>query len=144
MIKLQAYITTFICLLILQSCSYNTQSQNTTPYFDGVIKFNGEAVINSRVILSLENADTACLKPARTAQTDEDGKFSIKAITEQKKYTPFVNYAYQEWNLCVVYKDNRYLLYSNNRYDSGNVVSSIYLECELTARRNKSYCKPVQ
>ncbi len=139
--KPQTYIASLICLLMLSSCSYNTQTQRTTPYFDGIIKFNGEPVSNSRVILSLENADTTCLKPVRTVQTDEEGKFSIKAVSEQKNYKPFINYTFKEWNVCVVYREKHYLLYSNNRYDTGNVSDSIFLDCELSYKRKNSYCK---
>lgn len=142
MIKTQNYIVSLICLLVLTSCSYNTQTQKTTPYFDGIIKFSGEPVANARVILSLENADTACMKATKTVHTNDEGQFSIKAVSEQKTYKPFVNYTFNEWNICAVYKDKHYLLYSNNRYDTGSISESIFLECELTHRRKNSYCKP--
>ncbi|MCW8934547.1 MAG: hypothetical protein OQK98_07465 [Gammaproteobacteria bacterium] len=119
------------CLLILNNCSFTSQSRSKSPHFDGSLKFSGEAIENAKIILSLSANDKLCLKGKKFTTTNAQGEFSLKAATEEYTYTPFVNYALDEWTLCAIYNEQTYTLYSNNRYGSGNVTGSIFLECDL-------------
>lgn len=126
-------ITTIVLyhFIMLTGCSYTTQSRSVSPYFDGLLKFNDETIKNAKVILSLDNNDIQCRKEVKFTHTNEQGEFSISASKEEHQYKPFINYQLDEWVLCAEYNKKRYTLYSNNRYASGNVTESIYLNCDL-------------
>jgi len=124
---------------LLSACSYSTQSRNTSPYFDGVLKFNDQAISNAKIILSLHSNDTFCRKEAKSTLTNEQGEFSLSASRQEHNYKPFLNYQLDEWVVCAEYNKQRYTLYSNNRYASGSVSESIYLSCDLA---NKPLNKP--
>lgn len=129
-----------LILCCLQSaCSFTTQSRNTSPYFDGLLKFNDQAISNAKIILSLDSNDTLCHKEAKSTLTNEQGEFSLSASKQEHSYKPFLNYQLDEWVVCAEYKQERYTLYSNNRYASGSVTESIYLNCDLA---NKPLSKP--
>jgi len=123
------FITT--CLTILNSCSFTSQNRSKTPHFDGIVKFNSQAIDNVKIMLSTEPDDKHCLRAKKFTTTNDLGQFSLKAAIEEYTYTPFVNYQLDEWTVCATYKDQTYTLYSNNRYGSGNVTGSIFLECDL-------------
>ena len=127
-------------LMALTGCSYTTQSRSVSPYFDGVLKFNEETIKNTKIILSLDSNDTLCHKEAKFTQTNEQGEFSLSASKEEHQYKPFINYQLDEWVLCAEYNKERYTLYSNNRYASGNVTESIYLKCDLGNRPLNQAC----
>ena len=134
-------LTTLIFCCLLNACSYTTQSRSTSPYFDGVLKFNDQPINNAKIILSLDSNDTLCHKEAKSTLTNEQGEFSLSANKQEHSYTPFLNYQLDEWVVCAEYNKQRYTLYSNNRYASGNVSESIYLNCDLA---NKPLNKPCE
>lgn len=127
-------------LSLLSACSNTLQTRNTSPYFDGVLKFNGEAIANAKIILSLHSNDTLCHKEAKLTHTDEQGEFSISASKQAHSYTPFLNYQLDEWIICAEVKSQRYTLYSNNRYAMGSVVESLFLNCDLANRPLNKLC----
>ncbi len=129
------------CLQLLQACSTAPQTRNLTPYFDGIIKYNSEAVENAKILLSRKGDDTLCLQPSLSTVTDKDGRFSLKPIQQQQKYVPFVNYEFNEWVVCAEYNGQRYTLYANNQYDTGHMSQSVFLDCELTEVRPNRPCK---
>jgi len=127
-------------LSLFSGCSNTLQTRNTSPYFDGVLKFNDEAIANAKIILSLHSNDTLCHKEAKSTYTNEQGEFSISASKQEHSYTPFLNYQLDEWVICAKVKDQRYTLYSNNRYAMGSVVESIFLNCDLANRPLNKPC----
>lgn len=127
--------------IVLASCSYTTQSRSVSPYFDGILKFNAEAINNAKIILSLDSNDTLCRKEVKFTHTNKQGEFSISASKEEHHYKPFINYQLDEWVLCVEYNKERYTLYTNNRYASGNVTESIYLNCDLANNPLNKACE---
>lgn len=129
-----------IHFMVLTGCSYTTQVRSVSPYFDGVLKLNDEAINNAKIILSLDGIDTLCHKEVKFTHTNEQGEFSLSASKEEHHYKPFINYQLDEWVLCAVYNKERYTLYSNNRYASGNVTESIYLNCDLANRPINQTC----
>lgn len=135
------FALTLFSALIVTGCSYTTQSRTISPYFDGKITHNGEPLHQVKVLISTNSNDTLCLTPAQSSLTDEHGKFSLKAINTQQEYIPFMNYAYEEWFVCVEYKQQRYPLYSNNRYNHENTPQSVILNCELVSRGKQPRCK---
>lgn len=132
----------FIILLLTQGCATTSQTLNITPYFDGQISYQGEALSEVNIFLSIKAADTRCSAKSKSATTGPQGEFSIRPVSKQQSYVPFVNYSYTEWTLCAVYKEQTYLLHQNDRYDDARTPSSIYLECDL-ARPAKTRCKSV-
>jgi len=128
------------CFFILNSCSFTSQSRSISPHFDGILKFSNQAINNAKILLSTEPGDKYCLKAKKFTKTNEQGQFSLKAITEEYTYTPFVNYKLDEWIVCASYKEQTYTLYLNNRYGSGNVTGSIFLECDLTSNPVNKPC----
>lgn len=134
------YTLIITSIVLLQACSFSSQNRSKTPYFDGVIKFNDEPVESAKVMLSLDSNDSFCHKATTKVSTDENGHFSIKSIKETESYVPFLNYKLDEWVVCAEYNKQRYTLYSNNRYDSGNVTGSIYLDCDLALRPVNKPC----
>lgn len=131
-------IIIFSCLL--QGCSLAPQTRNTSPYFDGTIKFNGEPVVNMKVMLSQHSKDGYCHTAIQTTMTNKRGEFSLQPGKEEKSYTPFLNYELDEWVICGEYNEQRYTLYTNNRYASGNVSESIVLDCDLVLRPLNKPC----
>lgn len=127
-------------ILLLSACSFTTQTRSVSPYFDGTLKFNDEAIKNAKVILSLDSRDTLCHKEAKYTHTNELGEFSLRASTQEHSYKPFLNYQLDEWVVCADYNNQRYTLYTNNRYASGNVTESIYLNCDLANRPLNQPC----
>lgn len=121
------------CTITLSSCSFNTQNKSKSPYFDGILKLNGKPINNAKIMLSLNN-DKFCYKAKKTTSTNKQGSFSLKALTKEQNYTPFVNYELNEWTVCANYKGKITRLYSNNYYGSGNVSGSVYLDCDLALR----------
>lgn len=115
----------------MHGCSFTTQTRSKSPHFNGVLNFSNEPIKNARIMLSLKGNDSLCLKASQFTTTNELGQFSLKSAKEEYTYTPFVNYSLDEWVVCAKYNDQLYTLYSNNRYDSGNVTGSIYLDCDL-------------
>jgi len=134
------YIITISCTIALSGCSFTSQSRSKSPHFDGVIKFSNKAVENVKIMLSMEPGDALCLKAKKFTSTNEQGKFSLKAVTEEYSYTPFINYELDEWTVCANYNEHTYTLYSNNRYASGSVTGSIYLDCDLASRPVNKPC----
>ncbi len=132
--------TILASLLLLQGCASTSQTLNLTPYFDGQIKHNGTPLANIKVSLSIRPSDQGCTKASTTVSTGEQGDFSIRPISKQQAYIPFVNYSYTEWSLCAEYQQQTYLLNQNNRYDDARQSSSIYLDCDL-GKPAKSRCK---
>lgn len=128
------------CLVILNSCSFTSQSRSKSPHFDGSLKFSNKAIDNAKVMLSIEPNDKLCLKAKKFTNTNKQGKFSLKAATEEYTYTPFINYELDEWTLCARYNEQTYTLYSNNRYGSGNVTGSVYLQCDLALNPTNKPC----
>ena len=138
---LSFFLISITSLLMFQGCSFTEQSRNKSPYFDGVIKFNDEPIENARVMLSLNSKDTLCYKPVQTTTTNNLGQFSLIPAKVQTSYTPLLNYTFDEWVVCAEYKEQRYTLYSNNRYDLGNVSDSVYLDCDFVLRPLSKPCK---
>jgi len=124
-------IFTIVSLSILNSCSFTKQSRSISPHFNGTLKFGNQAINNAKIMLSTEADDQFCLKAQKFTTTNPQGQFSLKAAIEEYSYTPFVNYKLDEWTICASYKEQTYTLYSNNRYGSGNVTGSIFLQCDL-------------
>lgn len=128
------------CLVILNSCSLTNQSRSKSPHFDGILKFSNQTIHNVKIMLSTEANDKHCLKAKKFTATNEQGQFNLKAASETVTYIPFVNYKLDEWTLCASYNQQTYTLYSNNRYGSGNVTGSIFLECDLALNPIKKPC----
>lgn len=126
--------------LLQAACSFTTQTRSTSPYFDGVLKFNEQAISEAKIILSLDSSDTLCHKETKSTLTNEQGEFSLSASKQEYSYKPFLNFQLDEWVICAVYNKQRYTLYSNNRYASGNVTESIYLNCDLANRPLNQPC----
>lgn len=131
------FLLTFAVTLTLTGCSFSTQNRSISPHFNGVLKFADTSINNAKIMLTIVPGDKSCLKAKKFTSTNEQGQFSLKAIIEEYTYTPFVNYELDEWTVCTNYNNQIYTLYSNNRYGSGNVASSVYLECDLTRSVNK-------
>lgn len=125
-------------IFILTGCSISSQNRSISPHFNGILQFNGKPVANTKIMLSLTSGDKSCRQSRDSTLTNPQGKFNLKAIIEEYTYTPFVNYKLDEWVICANYNNQIYTLYLNNRYGSGNVTGSIYLECDLV----KSSPKP--
>jgi len=126
-------------MLLLQACS-GTQTRNISPYFDGVLSLNNEAVKDAKIMLSIKEDDPLCYHSIQTTQTNEQGQFSLTPAKAQQSYIPFLNFQLDSWTICAKYKDQRYTLYSNNRYAEGNVTESLFLNCDLTARPLNKLC----
>jgi len=139
--KITHAITTASYACLLSACSFAPQTRSTSPYFDGVLRFNDEAIVNAKIILSLDSNDTLCHKAAQSTFTNEQGEFSISASKQQHSYKPFFNYQLDEWVICAEYNKQRYTLYSNNRYAPGNVTESVYLNCDLANRPLNKPCE---
>ena len=131
---LPGFLLLIIFSVILNACSFTSQSRSKSPYFNGILKFNDIAIKNAKIMLSTEPGDKQCIKAKTFTDTDNQGKFNLAALTEEYTYTPFVNYEFDEWTVCARYNEQIYTLYSNNRYSSGNVVGSVYLQCDLAQR----------
>ena len=127
-------------LIIINGCSLFSQNRSTSPNFDGVLNFRNIPINNAKIILSLKENDTQCLKAKTFTYSNEQGRFSIKATLENYNYTPFLNYSFDEWTICANYNGHTYTLYTNNRYDSGNVTGSVFLECDLALKPVNKLC----
>jgi len=127
-------------VLLLQSCSGSMQTRNVSPYFDGVLKSNGEAIQDATIMLSIKDDDPLCYHSIQETQTNEQGQFNLTPAKEQKSYIPFLNFEFDTWTVCAKYKNQRYTLYSNNRYDGGNVSASQKLDCDLTKNPINKLC----
>jgi len=137
---LAGFLLLIVFSVILNACSFTSQSRSKSPYFNGILKFNDIAINNAKIMLSTAADDKQCLKAKAFTDTDNQGKFKLPALTEKYTYTPFVNYELDEWTVCARYNEQIYTLYSNNRYSSGNVVGSVYLECDLAQRPMNQPC----
>ena len=130
--KLNLYLIIFLTLLtLLSGCSQIKQSRSTSPYYDGVIKFNNQTIDNAKIMLSTIPGDKQCQQARIFTSTNSQGLFSLKAATEEYTYTPFVNYELDEWTVCALYNRTIYTLHNDNRYGSGNVSGSVFLDCDL-------------
>ena len=132
-------VLSIACILLLQACS-SMQTRNISPYFDGVLTLNNEAVNDAKIMLSIKEDDPLCYHSIQTTQTNEQGEFSLKPAKVQQSYVPFLNFQLDTWTICAKYKDQRYTLYSNNRYAEGNVAESHFLNCDLTAKSINKLC----
>lgn len=121
-----------VLILLLQACSNAMQTRNISPYYDGVLKLSDEPVGNAEIFLSVNVDDPLCYKSIQNTKTNELGEFSLKPATEKQRYVPFLNFTLDTWTICAKYKNQRYTLYSNNRYDTGSVAESHFLNCDLT------------
>jgi len=129
-----------LSVFLLQACNGSMQTRNISPYFDGVLKSNNEAIEGATIMLSIKEDDPLCYHSIQKTQTNEQGQFSLTPAKEQKSYIPFLNFSLDTWTICAKYNGQRYTLYSNNRYDAGNVSESHQLECDLTANPIKKLC----
>ena len=129
-----------LSIFLLQACSSSMQTRSISPYFDGVLKSNNEAVKDAKIMLSIEEDDPLCYHSIQETQTNEQGQFNLAPAKEQKSYIPFLNFELDTWTICAKYKNQRYTLYSNNRYDGGNVSASHKLICDLTANPSNKLC----
>ncbi len=120
-------------IILLNGCSVSSHSRSVSPYFDGQLRFNGEAIANANVLLSIKAGDKYCLHPNKTTSTNQQGKFNLKALNENYTYIPFADQQLDEWTVCVRYNNRTYTLYSNNQYGSSNVTGSVYLQCDLAS-----------
>ncbi len=116
------------------------QTRNISPYFDGVLTLNNEAVNDAKIMLSIKEDDPLCYHSIQTTKTNEQGQFSLTPAKVQQSYVPFLNFQLDTWTICAKYKDQRYTLYSNNRYAAGNVAESHFLNCDLTAKSINKLC----
>jgi Domain of unknown function (DUF6795) len=137
--KLLPYLS-ILSMLLLQACSGSMQTRNISPYFDGVLKSNNEAINGAKIMLSIKEDDPLCYHSIQETQTNEQGQFSLTPAKEQKSYIPFLNFELNTWTLCAKYKNQRYTLYSNNRYDGGNISESHQLDCDLTTNPINKLC----
>jgi len=127
-------------MLLLQACNGSMQTRNISPYFDGVLKSNGEPIYGATIMLSIKTDDPLCYQSIQETQTNEQGQFSLTPAKEQKSYIPFLNFELDTWTICAKYKKQRYSLYSNNRYDGGNIAESQQLNCDITANPMNKLC----
>jgi len=133
-------LLSIVLVFLLQACSGSMQTRNISPYFDGVLKSNDEAISGATIILSIKQDDPLCYHSTQETQTDEQGQFSLTPAKEQKSYIPFLNFEFDTWTICAKYKKQRYTLYSNNRYDAGNISASQKLDCDLTKKPINKLC----
>ena len=137
----RAYFISIICSAIfLNGCSYSSQVRTISPYFDGRLTYNNKAINNAKIMLSITADDRFCLKAKKFTSTSEEGEFHLKADTEDYTYVPFADKQLDEWTVCAKYNNDVYTLYSNNRYGSGNVTGSIYLQCDLALNPSNKPC----
>lgn len=129
-----------VCIFLLQACSSSMQTRNISPYFNGVLKLNNEAVKDAKIMLSVKADDPLCYHSIQNTQTDEQGQFSLTPAKVQQSYIPFLNFELDSWTICAKYKNQRYTLYSNNRYAGGSVSESHSLNCDLTAKPLNKLC----
>lgn len=134
-------VLSFSSLLLIQGCSFSPQTHNISPYFDGTLTLQGEAISQARILLSLKPDDIQCNQAEKSTQTDKNGKFSLKPITRKSSYVPFINYHFVEWTLCAEHEHQRYLLTQNNRYTSEHQNESIYINCDLAMKKKSAHCK---
>ncbi len=127
-----------ILITVLSACSQSKQSRSISPYFDGVIKLNNNTVENVKIMLSVIPDDKQCNKAKLFATTNSQGLFSLPAATQTYTFTPFANYQFDEWTVCAYYNNVLYTLHNNNRYASGNVTGSVFLNCDLS--NSKKLC----
>ncbi|HED36352.1 MAG TPA: hypothetical protein ENJ08_19320 [Gammaproteobacteria bacterium] len=127
--KYTLLLTSVFVLPCIQSCSMPSHTRNVSPYFDGTLKFNEQPVKNTKIMLSISANDPLCYRSAQTTTTDENGYFNLKAASEEHTYRPFLNYEFDEWAVCAKYNNQRYTLYSNNRYSAGNNAESLPTDC---------------
>ena len=128
------------CTFLLQACSGSMQTRNISPYFNGVLKLNNEAVKDAKIMLSVKQDDPLCYHSIQNTQTNEQGRFSLSPVKAQQNYIPFLNFEFDSWTICAKYKNQRYTLYSNNRYAGGSVAESHSLDCDLTANPMNKLC----
>jgi len=139
---IRAYFISIICsAFFLNGCSFSSQSRTISPYFDGRLTYNNKAIENAKILLSTTADDKFCLKARKFTSTSEQGEFHIKAATEDYTYVPFIDNQLDEWTVCAKYNNKTYTLYTNNRYGSGNVSGSIYLQCDLALNPSNKPCK---
>lgn len=129
-----------ICIFLLQACSGSMQTRNISPYFNGVLKLNNEAIKDAKIMLSVKEDDPLCYHSIQNTQTNEYGKFSLSPVKKQQSYIPFLNFEFNSWTICAKYKNQRYTLYSNNRYAGGSVSGSHSLNCDLTKNPLNKLC----
>ncbi len=135
------YFIFMVCSSVLISgCSFTSQSRSISPYFDGQLKFNNEAIRNAEIILSTKSGDKYCLHAKQTTFTDEQGNFNLKPAVETYTYTPFADQQLDEWTVCAKYNTNTYTLYTNNHYGSGSISGSINLQCNLAKNSSDKFC----
>jgi len=133
-------LLSILSVFLLQACNGSIQTRNISPYFDGILKSNNEAIKGAKIMLSIKEDDPLCYHSIQETQTNEQGEFSLTPAKEQKSYIPFLNFELDTWTICAKYKKQRYTLYSNNRYDGGNVSASHHLICDLTANPLNKLC----
>jgi len=140
---IRVYFISMICSVIfLNGCSFSSQSRTISPYFDGRLTYKNKAIENAKILLSTSTDDKLCLKAKKFTSTGEQGEFHLKAATEAYTYVPFMDNQLDEWTVCAKYNNKTYTLYSNNRYGSGNVSGSIYLQCDLSLNPPNKVCRP--
>ena len=133
-------LLSILSVLLLQACNGSMQTRNSSPYFNGVLKLNNEAVEDAKIMLSVKEDDVLCYHSIQNTHTDAQGIFSLSPVKKQHSYIPFLNFEFDNWTICAKYKNQRYTLYSNNRYASGSVAESHSLNCDLTANPLNKLC----
>lgn len=129
-----------MCALLLQACSIGSHTRSKSPHFSGQLYFNSKAVINAKIMLSIEPDDKYCLQAKKFTTTNNQGEFNLSAISEQYTYVPFADQQLDQWTLCAKYKDNTYSLHTNNRYGAGNVSGAVVLQCDLAFSTTHKFC----
>lgn len=118
-------------IISLIGCTSVPFTRHKSPNIHGVIYSNHISAAGIDLYLSIKGGDKYCSKFIAKATTDDKGDFTILSIKEKMDYTPLMTYYLDEWSLCVDVAGTRKLIYSNNRYGKGSVITSVNLTCEL-------------
>ena len=134
-----------ICTLIISACTTTPYTRHKSPNISGSITINGEKTAGIPIYLSLDSNDQHCMKIHSRTITSPTGEFRLPSVKEQMSYTPLMTHYLDEWVVCADINNQRIMLYTDNRYGMGSVISAVHLRCDfdsslLTAKS----CKKVQ
>lgn len=132
-------------LAMLVACTSTPYTRHRSPSISGNISIDGEAARGLAVYLSLRGGDSQCLQFSRKTSTGPQGEFNFSSVKEHMSYTPLMTHYLDEWSVCAEIDQQRVMLYSDNRYGMGSVISAVNLRCDFQqGRYSEKYCKKIQ
>ncbi len=129
-----------VITLNLTACTPVAFTRHKSPNIHGIILSNHIPAKGIELYLSIKGSDKYCSKFIAKTITDDKGDFSILPIKEEMDYTPLMTYYLDEWNLCANVAGTKQLIYSNNRYGKGSVITSVNLKCDLNKIGKQAPC----